>query len=957
MKRQAMLLIAVFLLAATPIVAQMTGARLAGTVTDMTGSVITDATVTITNEATGISEKTDTGSTGTYIFRGLQPGVYDVKAEHHGFQTLETRGLKLMVGQDMGFDLQLKVGTTSEVVNVTAATPLVESQKAQIDTVITTEQLMNTPVSSRYFFDLVFITTPGVAGNVNTNLGEGLSVNGQRGFANQYFVDGMSDTNSTLQTVRGRINMDSIQEFQVLTHQFEAQYGNANGAVVNVATKGGTNSLHGTGYSFIQNAAFNGYSAFQKRMDYIYSQVNGTPVVLNKPDSHSTVIGGTIGGPIVKNKLFFFGSYEYSNEIDYHKIEAPQEFNQAVPEGPLSGVWSGRIDYTASEKDSFNFLYTGQRSDGIWGPGGYNTLSTEYREIFKPTNISATWNRAISSRTLSELRAQFSAYLDEGHSTQNLPYPYVEYHPHATIGKLPNVPFNVPEYNGQLVYNLSMTRGRHDIKVGGTYQRIVSDGSNVNFGDGEYDFAFDLPFDSTDDPLAFPYYAAYTYPWHYIRRIGDNAWNVPDSVVSWFAQDKWSITNKFVLTFGLRWDWENWFSGVDPSGTLTGKRASNPRANFGPRVSFAYSPFGAKTVLRGGFGRFYGRVPLNEAALIIQNTVNTRDQHWVEDMWGWTCGSQLHPYWPNPSAYPGGVCDQPVHVVSYPAPPTLNSFAWNNGSIDVLDNNLKYPYTDHWTLGIQHQFTNKLALNVDFVRIYGRNLWTMVDRNAPDPTSGPNFPRPDPNYFHITTQSSIGNSWFTDIEATLKYRASKGDFTVTYTQSKSIDDVRGDPNGWGTTCSYLVDQNPANLRCDRGLSANDLPYRLTFDGLYRLPYGFILSGTFDYHPGYPWQVYAGQDLNGDGWSNDYAPGYGRNTKRGDRYIWSQLRVGRTFKFGERIRWEPFLDMFNMTNTPSYVGYDGNILDQGHNNPLIDTYGKPTGSTGPRTLQFGCRFTF
>jgi hypothetical protein len=339
-------------------------------------------------------------------------------------------------------------------------------------------------------------------------------------------------------------------------------------------------------------------------------------------------------------------------------------------------------------------------------------------------------------------------------------------------------------------------------------------------------------------------------------------------------------------------------------------------------------------------------VPLNEAALITQNTVDTRNQHWIEDVWAYQNNPDGSVTW--------------LNQVPYPVPPKLSSFAWNNGSVDVLDGNLKYPYTDHWTLGVQRQITNQLAVNVDFVRVLGRNQWTIVDRNAPNPDSGPYYPRPDPSYFHVDTQSSIGHSWYTALEATVKYQGKKGLATLTYTRSKSIDDVRGDPNGWGATCSYAIDQDPSALRCDRGLSANDLPNRLTFDGTYYMPFGFTFTATVDYHSGYPWTVYAGQDLNGDGFSNEVAPGYSRDDQRGQRYIWTTMRLGRVFKFNDRMNWEPWIDIFNITNTPTYFGYDGNILDQPPNvpdNPVYNTFAQPLSSTGPRIFQFGCRFTF
>jgi hypothetical protein len=883
----------------------MSGARLSGTVKDSSGAVVTEAKVTLRNQATGIVQTSNTGTAGIYVFRALQPGTYDIRAERNGFQTIEAKGLTLMIGQDMGYDLVLKVGSVSEVVDVKAETPLVETEKGSVDTVITHEQLLNTPIDGRYFVDLIFISTPGIVGNTGTNLGEGFSVNGQRGFSNQFNIDGVSATNSLLQSTTGRINMDSIQEFQVLTHQFEAQYGNASGAVINVATRGGTNNFHGTGYGMFRNSAMDAGVPIDKlnavRYDYPFT----------KPDTHRDELGTTFGGPIIKDKLFFFGSYEWETDKGAGSISAPIDTGKGVQTGPVTNLWSGRLDYTAG-KNTFSARYNGQRSNGVWGPGGGNTLSTQYNEIYQPQSWQVSWNRAFSERTLGEFRAQFMDYQDSG---QGVSTGYEEAHPSWTAGKFSNVPFNQPEYNGQAVYNLSMTRGRHDIKVGGSYQRIVSDGSNKNFGDGVYFFATDALYNAADPA---------TYPYRYLQRFGPDGFHIPENVMDVFAQDKWSILPNLVLNYGIRYDFEDFFTAVGNIGTLNGQIAKNATKNFSPRVSLAYSPFGDKTVFKAGFGRFYSRIPLNEAALIIINTVNTRDAM-TFDCWA------------------DAGCALP-----YPTAPTPSELAANPASsIDVLDDNLNYQYTDQYTVGVQHQFSPHWSINVDGVRILGNHLWTLVNRNSPDLVTGEQF---NPAYHSISAQSSIGQSWYTALEFTLKHQAAKHTFTMTYTRSKTIDDIRGDPNGPGVTCSQAINAYGSDaIKCDRGLSNNDVPHRLTFDGLYRLPLGFNISGVMDVHPGYPWTRAAGYDVNGDFYTNDRVPGTIRNDQRGARYFWLQTRVAKEFKLRENWKASVFAEAFNLTNSTNWNNYVGNALS--------GLYGLPNGSSAGRRLQFGFRTEF
>jgi len=886
--------------------AQMAGSRLAGTVRDPKGLAISNASVTLKNLDTGVVLSTKSGPSGEYVFRSAKPGRYDLKAESQGFQPLEVKGLILQVGQEVGYDLHMQIGSAHEVVNVEATNPLIQTKTAQVDNVITGRQLENLPLNSRYYLDLSYLT-PGVVANQGTLMGESISVNGQRGFSNSYNVDGVSNTVSFAGYNRTAIPMDAIAEYQVLTNQMEPQYGQATGAVINAVTKSGTNDLHGTIYGFFRNSAMDAINPYTKRF------------TSQKPDTHRNLVGATVGGPIKKNKIFYFGSFEWSRDLQAVAISAPQEAGKVVAEGPTNKVFLGRLDYDATA-NTFYLRSSGQRNADFTGPGGIYTSSTGYNSVFNTNDIAFSWSRVFTPHTIGEFRADYSTSAAGGVPVTPTGPEIVR--PSSVSGKFSTVPYNMPEKDGQFIYNLSITKGTHDLKFGASYLRVANTGSNRNAGDGIYYFSTDAPYDPNNPA---------TWPFEFYQRMGPSGWNVPDNDVGMFAQDKWSIRPNFVLTYGLRYDVENFFGVLPPQGTLSyyipadssAKKVANDKDNFGPRVAFAYSPWGGKTVFRGGVGVFYGRIPLNEAALVINNTLNTMN------------GRIIFLYTPYGD------------VIPYPNPPTTGSIPQTASSLTLFDNNLQIPRTNQYTFGVQHQFTGTTALTADFIRVVGNHLWTIVNRNAPDPVTGL---RANPNYRNMDTQSSIGNSWYTGLEVTLKNVSPKHYLSLSYTLAKSIDDIRGDPNAYGVTCSQAINSlGPSAIRCDQGYSNNDVRNRLVASGMLNLPLRFNVSSILSYQSGLPYTATAGVDLNLDDYANDYAPGYSRNTLRTPGFFEWDVRLAKRFVIHDRFAADLFAESFNVTNKANYNSYVGGVLS-----PL---FMQPTAASDPRRMQFGFRFSF
>ena len=280
------------------VIGQTTTGTIAGSVTDPTGSVIPNASITVTNVQTGIPQSTKSNGSGNYIFPSLPPGDYTLAAQASGFGTTTQSGLHLDVLQTLTSNIQLKLGSESETVTVSSAAAMVELRESQLSTTVAQQQITDLPLNGRAAMSLVQLV-PGVttfvpSAAIGDTAGNKFSLNGNRTNENSYYLDGSFDTSFMSQGGNVIPNPDALQEFRVLTNNFDAEYGRYPGGVVNVITRSGTNSLHGVAYDYLRNSALNLKNYFATRI---------TPLVQNQ-------FGAAAGGPIVHNKAFFFGSYE-----------------------------------------------------------------------------------------------------------------------------------------------------------------------------------------------------------------------------------------------------------------------------------------------------------------------------------------------------------------------------------------------------------------------------------------------------------------------------------------------------------------------------------------------------------------------------------------------------------------------------------------------------------------------
>lgn len=406
MKRIAMFSV-LLLLAVAELAAQQT-ANIVGLVQDTTGAVIPNATITLTNTATGTKRAVSTNAQGEYGASSLAIGTYKIEAAKQGFQTLQRDGVVLTTASTLTVDLTMSVGSQSQTVTVIGQAPLLQSQNGEVSSLVDSKQMVSLPLATRNFTDLVLLT-PGAHGGSASNLGEGgslysirgganFSVNGSMAAGNSYLIDGLYNRNLWLNTLVMVPIVDSIAEYRVMTSNYDAEYGNAAGAVTTVTTKSGANSLHGAAWEFLRNDIMNA--------NYFFNKHNGIP----RAAYHRNVFGGDIGGPIIKNRLFFFVDYQGIRQsqpsVSTVTIPTPAEV-QMVESGNFSGLGM-QLYNPYSGTSSARLPFANNDLSAYLDPAAVKLISL----LPAPTSSAATNNYTIDpSATLND--DQFDVRLDE----------------------------------------------------------------------------------------------------------------------------------------------------------------------------------------------------------------------------------------------------------------------------------------------------------------------------------------------------------------------------------------------------------------------------------------------------------------------------------------------------------------------------------------------------------------
>ncbi len=985
------------ILAATLLLAAQNTANISGTVTDASGAAVASAVVTLTNTTTSAKRETKTNNTGQYVFELMPVGEYSIEVTAPGFKKFVRNGIVLNIDQAARIDAPLVVGAVTEQVTVEAGVPLVNTENAAIGRVTENKEIIDLPILDRNVYNLVTLT-PGVDNNQtsftlgypqqNININGG--VDGGAGSVN-YYLDGGTNMDGLRNTGAIMPNPDAVQEFKLLTNSYSAEYGHFAGGVVIVATKSGGNQLHGSLFEFLRN-------------DKMAADPWG---VFTKPPLHRNEFGATIGGPLKKDKLFYFGSYAGNRWIQPQNINGLQPTAQeqagnfsgdaasAQPKDPITKlafpnntIPSARFDKTAVNiingyattglgfplPNAPNNIFQGsvanpQNGDEFLAKGDYlynsrHTISASYyqtngNDLTQPgastpwsiqqftwrqhdANIGDTWT--ITPTTINELHFNLTRAFG---GRLNLPgTPLSAFGSSFTVQGTPSLPqISISGYStlteaiagptaGSNYYELrdtlSMSRGRHTIKIGGsTYlQKYVQDTLLNNYGV----FAFSSTSTATTNAwanflLGLPTTMNQDTP---ITAV-DDGW-----YYGFFVQDDFRVTPRLTITAGLRWDVQ--LPLVDPHDRkltyqLGAQSTVVPKAlpgelfpgdpgvgrgiahtdyhQLGPRLGMAWDPFGdGKTSVRAAAGIFYGSISGNE-----WNTTSNNQPFAVRQQFT-TVQSLTNPY----GALPGG------DPFPYSFNPTNPKFILPSSPYGVLQN-FTWPYTYQLNFSIQREIAKNLSVTASYVGSLAHRLPFAQDLNYPvwSPTATTtNLPSRRPilpgTLGAILMIQSMEQAEYNAMQITVEKRLSRG-ITVKgfYTWSKSLEDVELDNN---TTNGSAEDMN--NLRLDRGRSDYDRRHVSTWSIIWTPNYfhgsnaflkqtlnGWTVSSIVTLRSGLPFNITTGADTNADGNTTDRP----------------QL-IGNPFLDPHRSRADVANAWFNTAAfTNKFTGPDGNF---GHN---------------------------
>jgi len=876
----------VVLLSAAPVFGQGGVAEVNGSVADQSGAVLPGVTVTVTDEATGLVRTVESNETGRFVIAAVPPGRYMFRAELAGFQTQTRTGIGVNVGQAVTINFTLPVGTISDQVTVTGEAPLIETTQTQIGANITAQTIDDLPTQGRQQYALLALV-PGMTPNLGPGAFEGAqySANGRETGGNLFLVDGMYNNDDRTLTGSGsqtRMTIDTTAEFQVLVHEYGAEYGGATGAIVNAVTKSGTNAFHGRGAYYLQDSSLDGTNYFLKQEGR------------KNPDSGVKTLLGSIGGPILRNKAFFFVNLERLRINEAANLNFPAEgaplatsYSVALPI-KSTNIFS-RVDYQISRSNSLSFrsLFDPNAVDGQSHEVDKRTLSAmRIERAPKPGEFfwSGQWvgvignrmvNEARMSRVTENLHVGDQSLFDTGGnkvwaltgdgrgeliglgSRDQLDFGQGQQHsdylagPHASPSGASVV---TTAFSDQLTY----TPRNHTLKFGfGVSQNGGTNIVGANYF-GIFGFPGNRPFDLAN---------AFTYPNRFQMRLGELFYLMDDWRSNVFVADKWQATGKLTLNLGIRYDYQHMIPQTKDA--------------FAPRVGVAYAA-NDKTLIRAGIGKFYEYQATAVASNLLIGAV-------ISPTYSFDTGEDNSAL---RGVLPSHVCNRPdgsngLAVISAACRAELTTTrnrvaagAFVNDE-PVLDGDRRMGYLIGFSAGVQREIMQRLALTVDYVGNRGRNQTLRIDINEPRRLADGRIARPGPAVFDpdgtLIPTSARGtnfrrvlqyqtrpefNTDYDALEVGLEKRlANRWSGRVSYTLGRAHD-VNGSTTGGGNIVEKRVN-NDLDPRLDYGLANTDNRHSFTTGGNWDAWRGLGIGASFRYYSGNPVNETLGFDQNAD----------------------------------------------------------------------------------------------
>ena len=932
-----------------------------GSVTDQSGSAVANAQLTAVQDATGVRFQTTSSADGLFTFPALPVGTYTIEVDHSGFAKLTRKNVILNVGARLNVDFVLSVAGQTQVVTVTSETPILETTRSQVSSTVNDMAIENLPTNGRNFINFALLT-PGVTLDVR---GGDISFAGQRGTLNSLIVDGADNNNTFFGQTVGRtgsgrapyqFSEDAVQEFQVNSNGYSAELGHAGGAVINVVTKSGTNAFHGAAFEFYRDQSLNANDPIN--------------IIIHRAKSpyHFNQFGGDIGGPVIRDRLFFFFDYDGQRNTlpSLVSLPVPPPANPtANQQAALSylqaranswvrtqnqNVYLGKADWRASSNELVSVRFNSQRFVGAGFENGGPQNSFEHTGASDVTTDTLTGllTSTISSTLVNVFRAGYTRDDEPGQANSINPEATVRQVgvTDLVVGRNFFSPRFTNIHRGEFGDTLSFTRGRHTIKTG---VNVLVD-KIANFFPGNFSGAyvfnslegFGCDLNGGGAACFTGLDAADTFTQAFAGSGTTGPTTNPNlQEYSFFGQDEWRFRNDLTLNLGLRYDLDLVAqpSVLNPSASLAAagiftNRIHNDHANFGPRIGVAWTPLGSKLVVRTGYGIFYSRTPaITVGTAFSNNALNVQTLTFT--------GAGI-------PQYPNTQCGAPVSAPNCSAPVGGASAL---PSIFVFQPNYHEPNVQQANLGLEYQIQPTMAVQVNYLWVKGTRLTRTIDINEQGPETPATVgfagstqtttvnqitqPRPIAGFFRIEEFQSSANSVYNGLIIQVNKRLSQNyQFLASYTYGKVIDD---NPDATSVVPLSSDDakmvQDPLNIRGDRGSGVNDQRHRFVLSPVWDLdsyarPFsrswryllgGWQLSAILTAESGQPYSAMVNSDLNKDSNSRtDRVPGVGRDTFRLPNFVSLDPRITKNIPITERVKAQLILEAYNSLNTTNYT---------------------------------------
>jgi len=994
----AIYLFLVALMAPNAVFGQATASgTLLGTISDPSQAVINGAEVSITSVSTGTSRTMVTNNAGNYRFDLLQAGAYKLTVKANGFTTA-VQNIELLVGQTATSNVTLTPGATSQTVEVEASNPLVDVMKTSVSSEITPSDVQQLPMVGQDVANLAYLA-PGVkqtdSYDPTKNRYAILSVNGDGGRNVNVTVNGVDNKDNTVGGPVMQLPFEAVEEYHISTQRFSAENGRSEGAAINIITKRGTNDFHGSAAALFRDTALN---TDEKDPDGTGGQTN------SHPDYTRQQFGGSIGGPVKKDKAFLFFAINREREhsslqedtTSFAELGAAQQFfgsldspSATIPRPFFETRYSGRADWTFTKRESAYLSYNSQANNSLNDQSdGTGDLNNGNFTVNHLQLANLTFNSILSDTTVNQ--ATFGFQYWNNLIASNVSSPLVTF-PNASFGTNTNVPQQSFQRKWQFRDDFSKAIGKHTFKGGVDYIWNPVEG-------GFFEFSSTLEIDFGANPSDILANKGGKYPQGFAtpgavtgmsQAVGDPTFIVATKQLGFYAQDDWKATRRLTLSLGLRWDKDfNMIGGSDIKNSRTylelvalndplsnpyvSKIAKDDNLDFSPRVGFAYDLSGkGNHVLRGGYGLYYGNVFQNIPLFMEQMSNPT------------VFGTVLSLSAPG-DVVPGtgktlGTWAYGVDSMPTIPPPSTELAPGSVGRL--MDPDYRNPITEEFNVGYTWAVNQNTAIEAEYTHVLGLhgNKTMNIDQKIPingvltrplDPAFAANPAIPE--LASVRNEESIGREHYDGINFSFRERMAKRfQMQANYTLSWAY----GYGSGGGSFRNYPKLARAPFASWEWGPSPNDERHHITVAGVVDLPKGFQIAPIVQYGSARPFDLTnSSNTLNTGGGTGvgvvvptsdpkNYFAFAGDNTGaqncfyglngvaasctiapydplRGDPFFQLDTRLSKDIKIHDRANIQLIAEAFNLTNRANY----GNNF--GHSIGSATTFNHPVGFISP-----------